>query len=237
MKRILTAFLLAVFASTSFALGLGNDNAGGDANQNQGQAQGQNQGQNQGQLQGQAQGQLQGQGQAQGLINTNNISNRISNDVRNNAAAFAAASSGSSSGASSTVGNTTARATGGNSGAVSGSGGNTLTVNEAAIPADTSVTYGGTYTVKNTPAFALGNVYPTAPCMGSSTVGGSGPGFSIGIGTSWKDDECGVRETSRSFAGMGLKEDALAILCTSQYAAAAPSCKPVAAQVPAPAPK
>ena len=209
MKRILTAFLFAIFASTSFALGIGNDNPGGGVGGSA--TQGQAQGQNQGQLQGQAQGQLQGQGQAQGLINVNDISNRISNDVRNNAAAFADAAAKS---------NSTSR---------SSSGGNTLTVNEAPIPADTSVTYGGTYTVKNTPAIAMGNVYPTAPCMGSSTVGGSGPGFSIGIGTSWKDDECGIRETSRSFAGMGLKEDALAILCTSQYAAAAPSCpKPAA---------
>ena len=34
-----------------------------------------------------------------------------------------------------------------------------------------------------------------------------------------------LRETARSFAGVGLQQDALAILCTSKYAAAAPSCK------------
>lgn len=148
------------------------------------------------------------------IKNTNNIgvSNRISNDVRNNANAFAAAQAGAKSNAqnltTTDVHNT--------------NGGNTLSVT---TPADTSVRYSGGYEVKNVPGFALGNVYPTAPCMGSSQVGGSGVGFSIGIGTSWIDDECGIRETARSFAGANLKEDALAILCTSKYAAAAPSCK------------
>jgi len=197
--------LVAIFANPAFATNLlptPNVNA---------------QDQNQGQAQGQLQGQLQGQGQAQGLINSNNIgvSNRISNDVRNNANAFAAAQAGAKSNAQNLT-TTDVR---------NNNGGNTLTVNEAAIPADTSVRYSGGYEVKNVPGFALGNVYPTAPCMGSSQVGGSGVGFSIGIGTSWTDDECGIRETARSFAGANLKEDALAILCTSKYAAAAPSCK------------
>jgi hypothetical protein len=80
-------------------------------------------------------------------------------------------------------------------------------------------------TPRNTPSVFNGNIYPTAPCMGSTTVGGSGVGFGIGIGTSWKDDECGKRETARSFNSMGLKEDALAVLCSSEYAAVAPSCK------------
>ena len=100
-----------------------------------------------------------------------------------------------------------------------------LTVNEAPIPAATTQEIRqNDYTIKNVPSIALGNVYPTSPCMGSSQVGGSGVGFSIGVGTSWTDDECGIRETNRSFNGLGLKDDALAILCTSKYAAAAPSC-------------
>jgi len=48
---------------------------------------------------------------------------------------------------------------------------------------------------------------------------------SFGAGTSWTDDECGIRETARSFQGLGLKDDGLSVLCTSKYAAAAPSCK------------
>jgi hypothetical protein len=99
------------------------------------------------------------------------------------------------------------------------SGSNSLTVNESG-----NVHYSGTYNVKNTPSVLVGNVYPTAPCMGSSTIGGSGPGFGIGFGTSWTDDECGIRETARSFSGLGLKEDAVSVLCTSKYAKIAPAC-------------
>ena len=80
-------------------------------------------------------------------------------------------------------------------------------------------------TGRNTPSIGLGNVYPTAPCMGSSQVGGSGVGFSIGVGTSWTDDECGIRETARSFASLDLKGDAVKVLCTSKYAAVADACK------------
>ena len=34
---------------------------------------------------------------------------------------------------------------------------------------------------KNTPSVFSGNVYPTAPCMGSSTVGGAGVGFGFSV--------------------------------------------------------
>jgi hypothetical protein len=165
------------------------------------------------QYQGQAQGQLQGQAQGQGQAQMTNVavSNRISNEIRNNALSFAA---GGTAGSTST----------------SASGGNTLVVNEAPIPANTTQSiHQDSYTIKGVPNVFSGNVYPTAPCMGSSTVGGAGVGFGFSVGSSWTDDECGIRETARSFAGMGMKEDSLAILCTSKYAAAAPSCpKPVA---------
>jgi len=145
------------------------------------------------------------------IKNTNNIgvSNRISNDVRNKATSFAGAQSSSNSG-----GNVT-----------------TLTVNEAAIPADTTqaITYGGKYEVKGVPNVFSGNVYPTTNCAHSTQVGGSGVGFGFTVGTSYLDEECSLRETSRSFAGMGLKEDALHVLCSSKFSVAAPSCKAIAA--------
>jgi len=129
------------------------------------------------------------------------VSNRIANDTRAAASSFAAGGAG--------VGQ------GGVGQAVSGGSNSNV---------DFNIT-----SPKNTPAVFSGNVYPTAPCMGSSTVGGAGVGFGFSVGSSWTDDECGIRETARSFAGMGMKEDSLAILCTSKYAAAAPSCpKPVA---------
>jgi len=79
--------------------------------------------------------------------------------------------------------------------------------------------------VRTVPNVLSGNVYPTAPCMGSSTVGAAALGWGASVGTSWADHECGKRETARSFQNLGLTADALAVLCSSEYAAAAPSCK------------
>jgi hypothetical protein len=133
--------------------------------------------------------------------NLNSVSNRISAETRSAATSFAAGGVG--------VGQ------GGVGQAVSGGSNSNVEFNITSP--------------KNTPAVFSGNVYPTSPCMGSSTVGGAGVGFGFSVGSSWTDDECGIRETARSFAGMGMKEDSLAVLCTSKYAAAAPSCpKPVA---------
>lgn len=161
--------------------------------------------QSQGQAQGQAQ--LQGQGQEQSI--TIGINNRIDNDVRASAAAFAGSTSisesNSTSGASSS----------------SSSGGNVQTINDSG-----ERHYSGSYTVKNVPTAIAPSVYPTAPCMGSTSAGASGVGFGVSFGSSWTDDECGIRETARSFSGLGLQQDAVIVLCTSKYAAAAPACQP-----------
>lgn len=85
-----------------------------------------------------------------------------------------------------------------------------------------------TTTLKNTPDVSLGGLYPSSPCMGTSNIGGSGPGFSLGFGTSWKDDDCGYRETARLF-GVNTA-DGIAVLCSSEYAKAAPSCQKAAAK-------
>lgn len=105
-------------------------------------------------------------------------------------------------------------------GAGVGNGGSAiLTYNEAPAAALRS-----SVTVKNTPDVSASNIAPTAPCMGGVSVGGSGPGFGLVFGGTWKDGDCSLRETARSFAGLGLTQDAVAILCASEYAAAAPSC-------------
>jgi len=78
---------------------------------------------------------------------------------------------------------------------------------------------------RNTPGFGLGTVYPTAPCMGSSQIGGSGVGFSIGVGTSWTDDECGIRSTAASFLGLGDLQSANELLCSSKYSTVVSKCK------------
>jgi hypothetical protein len=153
----------------------------------------------QGQTQGQAQGQLQGQGQAQGLINLN--STDVSNRISND------------------VRNTALNYANAGAGSVAGasSGGSTSNV-------DFNIT-----SPKNTPAVFSGNVYPTTNCAHSATVGGAGVGFGFSIGGSYLDDECSLRETARSFQLLNMVSDAVAVLCASKYAAAAPACKSIAA--------
>lgn len=78
------------------------------------------------------------------------------------------------------------------------------------------------YTIRNTPGVALGGLYPSAPCMGTSNLGGSGPGLSLAFGTSWIDTNCQLMETAR-FAPTDA--DKVAVWCQSEYAKNAPSCK------------
>lgn len=145
------------------------------------------------------------------------VSNRISNDVRNTAVAFAN-SRASSSALSGSVSGATG-GTGGQGGFGSG-GASTSTSSGGSIGSVTSsITY-----EKPVAALSLGSLYPSAPCMGTSNFGGGNPFFNIGGGTSWESSECNIRETARSFSGLGLTADALAILCTSEHAKAAPSC-------------
>ena len=158
----------------------------------------------QGQLQGQAQGQIQGQAQGQGQAQFANA------DSRARAQSYAAALTRSE--ANNNLSVTPAPVT--------------LTVNEAAPPANTTqhIQEGGTVNVRSVPNVFGGNVYPTAPCMGSSTVGAAALGWGASVGTSWADDECGIRETARSFQNLNLTTDAITVLCSSKYAKVAPVC-------------
>lgn len=113
---------------------------------------------------------------------------------------------------------------GGAGGAANG-GSASLTYVEAASPQQPS-----SVKIKNTPDGALSNIAPSADCMGVTTLGGSGPGFFVGGGSSWESKPCHLRETARIFHAFGKPEDAIAILCSSEYAAAAPSCKNLKAE-------
>lgn len=86
----------------------------------------------------------------------------------------------------------------------------------------------------NTPSIGLGGLYPSAPCMGTSNIGGSGPGFSVGFGTSWTDKNCQIMETSRLAP---TDADKVAVWCLSEFAANAPSCKAAAKKTEAEAAK
>jgi len=69
-------------------------------------------------------------------------------------------------------------------------------------------------TVKNTPGIVLGQlVSSNDTCMGSVSVGGSGPGFSIGVGTTYTDDNCKLLKNSRELWNMGMKAASLALMC------------------------
>ena len=114
-------------------------------------------------------------------------------------------------------------------GGASTSTGNVTTVNnnEAAIPTDTrtTISYGNTQVIRNTPSMGVAGVFPSAACHGTSSATLALPGLGLGGGSSWVDADCGIRETARMFDGMGLRMDAVAVMCTSKYAKAAPSCK------------
>lgn len=141
---------------------------------------------------------------------------------------------------STTVGNTTANGglgglggTGGNSTVTTGD--NTLTTGASSAQggnASSSGNTSGNNTVSTnfnaakipvSTAYAPAN-YPTSPCMGSSSLGASSTLFGFSTGSTWEATECMKLEMARSFSQAGMLEDALAIRCTSKYAAAAPSC-------------
>ena len=68
-------------------------------------------------------------------------------------------------------------------------------------------------------------IFPTAPCMGSSSVGATGTLFSISGGSSWTSEECMILETARSFDQAGYAQDGLVVRCQGKWAKNAPSCK------------
>jgi hypothetical protein len=68
--------------------------------------------------------------------------------------------------------------------------------------------------IKNTPAIGLSQLTSSNDtCMGSVSVGGSGPGFSIGVGTTFTDGNCVMLKNSRELWNMGMKGAAMALMC------------------------
>ena len=132
----------------------------------------------------------------------------------------------SAGGAGGSVGNLTTGAST-SAGGAGGSVGNT-TSGASSSQGNTSgnTTITSTYVDPKIPvatAFSPAN-HPTAPCMGSTSIGGSAVLFGFSAGSSWEATECMTFEAARSFDQAGMHEDALAIKCTSKYSAAAPSC-------------
>lgn len=81
-----------------------------------------------------------------------------------------------------------------------------------AILTDSTVTYQGSYKLKNTPDVSVGGP-ASGPCNGfSGGFGVSMAGFAVGANTSTVDDGCSARETARVAAMIGRMDVANAIL-------------------------
>lgn len=50
-------------------------------------------------------------------------------------------------------------------------------------------------------------------CMGSTSGGAAGPGFSFSVGSTWTDKNCLMLKNARELWNMGLKDAAFARLC------------------------
>jgi hypothetical protein len=74
--------------------------------------------------------------------------------------------------------------------------------------------YGGSYTIKNVPS-VNGPPLTTAndTCMGSSSGSINGPGFGIGLGSTWTDRNCVMLKNARELWNMGMKAAAMALMC------------------------
>jgi hypothetical protein len=51
-------------------------------------------------------------------------------------------------------------------------------------------------------------------CMGSTSGSINGPGFGVGLGTTWTDDNCVMLKNSRELWNMGMKAASMALMCT-----------------------
>lgn len=149
-----------------------------------------------------------------------------SSPLSNSVSTTGASSSTSQGGTGGSVGSITTGAST-SAGGAGGSVGNTSTgasSSQGNTSGNTTVT--STYAAPKIPvatAFSPAN-HPTAPCMGSTSIGGTAVLFGFSAGSSWEATECMTFEAARSFDQAGMYEDALAIKCTSKYSAAAPSC-------------
>lgn len=97
-----------------------------------------------------------------------------------------------------------------------------------------TLNYDGTYTIRNVPNVVPPNIFPTAPCMGASSLGGAVAGFGIGGGTSWIAENCEHRENARILHAMNDVTNAKIALCMQSTMADHPMC---AALRPKPTPQ
>ena len=244
MNKLNTAVSVAIVAlslTAGVSAGYGGGGYGGGSSEG-GNEQDQSQRQTnlQGQDQDQAQGQAQGQGQGQSSHNYNKNTSQGGAGGKGVGVGFGIGySEGSKSKSKSSVGNTSASAGGGS--ATGGSVGdtssysegsdssvgntsadNSITINEAEIPTHTYVTHAGTTRIKNTPDVGAPPLTTSnGTCMGSTSVGGSGPGIGLSVGTTWTDDGCARRYDAEIMNNLGYTSVAINIMCQSDSVAKA----------------
>ncbi len=168
--------------------------------------------------------------QAYGGTTTSTNTNRNVNTTGASTATVGntSATGGSVGNTSATGGASTSSSTTGASTSSSTSGGNTMTggavnVNmadnsatvEAARAHADALRYAADHQLRNTPSVANAALTSSNDtCMGSVSVGGSGPGFGIAVGSTYKDDNCVMLKNSRELWNMGFKAAAMALMCT-----------------------
>ena len=64
----------------------------------------------------------------------------------------------------------------------------------------------------NAPGLAAAGI---ESCLGSASVGGSGPGFGLAIGGTTEDKDCNIRLYARTLYAMGYRVAAVQLLCTN----------------------
>jgi len=149
----------------------------------------------------------------------NTLNTNISNDVRNNASAAVIGSGNSSNDNRNTNTNlnTNNNKQDQNQGQAQGQSQSTKNSNNAQQV--TSFTQGDINfeAQKRDPvSSAYSNLAaPSAPCMGSSSVGAQGVGFGISVGSTWTSDECNNREDIRTAYNYGDKAVAEEMIATS----------------------
>jgi hypothetical protein len=62
-------------------------------------------------------------------------------------------------------------------------------------------------------AYAPSLAASNGTCMGSSSFGATGPGFSASMGSTWKDSDCSIRYTAEALRASGNNAIAQALLC------------------------
>lgn len=140
---------------------------------------------------------------------------------RADARATSAARATSSAAALASNRNANAAYSAGGAGGAGGASSATQSLTLGGVPAYQTITSNGRSQVENVPNVYAPNIYPTAPCMGSSSVGAGWVGFGMSGGTSWVDTECQLQEAARNAP---TSADRIYVWCKTAAAKGSPSC-------------